>query len=118
MSDYLEIARKVMEARQPLEAVLKGSAVELWSDAVGRLFIVADQEDVNVTMRRFGGSRGEIYSAAEVRRVIEIGDPATVAEVHRLKREFNELEASIREYIQEARSDTGEPGTETANGPS
>jgi hypothetical protein len=28
-----------------LESVLKGLAVELWSDAAGKLFIVADEDD-------------------------------------------------------------------------
>ena len=90
MSDYLEIARQVMRAREltstePLEAVLKGFSVELDLVNDHRLFIVADQEDA----RRLGKARGSVYTAAEVRRMIQIGDPATIAEVNRWKREFN-----------------------------
>lgn len=69
---------------QSLEAVLKGLAIELWSDAAGQLFIVADEDDA----RRLGESRGTVYTPAEMRRVVQIGDPATVLEVHRWKRKF------------------------------
>jgi hypothetical protein len=70
---------------QNLEAVLKGSAIELWSDAAGGLFIVADEDDA----RRLGEPRGTVYSAAELRRVVQIGDPAIVREVREWKRAFN-----------------------------
>src|SRR5438093_6699919 len=70
---------------EPLESVLKGQAVELYLRGDDRLFIVADEEDA----RRLGQPRGTVYTSAEVRRVIQIGDPATVAEVHAWKREFN-----------------------------
>src|SRR4051812_25852012 len=96
MSDYLEIARRVMReqranADKPLELVLKGSAIELWSDALSeRLWIVADEEDV----AKLGEPRGTVYTAAEARCVIQIGDPATVAEIHDWKRRF---EATIRQ---------------------
>ncbi len=93
MADYLKIAREGLQRRQEsrkdepgsLEAVLKGLAVELWSDAAGRLFLVSDEEDA----RRLGEPRGEVYTAAEVHMVIQITDPATVLEVHNWKREFN-----------------------------
>lgn len=95
MSEYLKIAREVMrerqtaprpEAAQPLEAVLKGQALELWSDALGeRFWLVADEEDAVL----LGEPRGTIYTAAEARRVVEIADPSVVAEVHCWKREFN-----------------------------
>lgn len=42
---------------EPLEGVLKGLAIELWSDRAGRLFIVADEEDA----RRLGEPRGTVY---------------------------------------------------------
>ena len=97
MPDYLSIARRALERptepRQPesLEDVLKGLAIELWSDAAGSLFIVADEEDA----RRLGEPRGTVYTAAEMRRVVQIGDPAIVLEIHEWKRTFN---GRVREY--------------------
>jgi len=97
MPDYLSIARRALEQPkepgqpEPLEDVLKGLAIELWSDAAGRLFIVADEDDA----RRLGEPRGTVYTAAEVRRVVQIGDPATVLEIHEWKRSFN---GRVREY--------------------
>ena len=91
MPDYLSIARRALdppqEERQPdrLEDVLRGVAVELWSDAAGRLFIVADEDDA----RRLGEPRGIVYTATELRRVIQIGDPAIVLEIHEWKRTFD-----------------------------
>ena len=75
---------------EPLEGVLKGLAVELWGDRAGRLFIVADEEDA----RRLGEPRGSVYTADELRRVVLIGDPATVLEIHEWKRRFD---ARLRE---------------------
>ena len=91
MPDYLSIARRALERpkeprqSEPLEDVLKGLAIELWSDAAGRLFIVADEDDA----RRLGEPRGTVYTATEMRRVAQIGDPATVLEIHEWKRVFN-----------------------------
>ena len=96
MPDYLSIARralarqKVPRQSEPLEDVLKGRAIELWSDAAGCLFIVADEDDA----RRLGAPRGTVYTADEMRRVVQIGDPATVLEIHEWKRTFN---ARVRE---------------------
>lgn len=73
-----------------LESVLRGLAIELWSDAAGCLFIVADEDDA----RRLSEPRGTAYTAAELRRVVQIGDPATVLEIHEWKRTFN---ARLRE---------------------
>lgn len=70
---------------EPLEGVLKGLAIELWSNHAGCLFIVADEEDA----RRLGEPRGTVYTADELRRVVQIGDPATVLEIHEWKRKFN-----------------------------
>jgi hypothetical protein len=68
-----------------LEDVLRGRAIELWSDALGeRFWLVADEADA----ARLGEPRGTVYTAAEARRVVQIGDPATVAEVHAWKRRF------------------------------
>jgi hypothetical protein len=95
--DYLSIARRALERLEkpmqpePLEDVLKGLAIELWSDAAGRLFIVADEDDA----RRLGEPRGTVYTAAELRRVVQIGDTATVLEIHEWKRKFN---GRVREY--------------------
>ena len=97
MPDYLSIARRALDRREkpmqpePLEDVLKGLAIELWSDAAGSLFIVADEDDA----RRLGEPRGTVYTAAEMRRVVQIGDPATVLEIHEWKRTFN---GRVREY--------------------
>jgi hypothetical protein len=68
-----------------LELVLRGLAIELWSDAAGGLFIVADEDDV----RRLSEPRGTVYTAAEIRRELQIGDPAIVLEIHEWKRAFN-----------------------------
>jgi hypothetical protein len=68
-----------------LEDVLKGLATELSSDADGSLFIVADEPDA----RRLGEPRGTVYTAAEMRRVVQIGDSSPVLEIHESKRTFN-----------------------------
>jgi len=80
-----------LQESEPLEGVLKGLAIELWSDCAGRLFIVADEEDA----RRLGEPRGTVYTLDELRRVVQIGDPASVFEVHEWKRTFD---ARLREY--------------------
>lgn len=74
-----------------LENVLKGRAVELYLADGDRLFIVADEEEA----AKLGEPRGAIYTAAEVRRIVQVADANVVAEVHRWKREFN---ATVREY--------------------
>jgi hypothetical protein len=76
---------------QALQDVLNGLAIELWSDVAGSLFIVADEDDA----QRLGEPRGTVYTAAELRRVVQIGDPATVLEIHEWKRQFN---GCVREY--------------------
>ncbi len=72
---------------EPLEDVLKGRAVELWSNQHGRLFLVADEADAAKLMPEV--RRGEIYTAMEMRRIITIEDTETVAELHAWKREFD-----------------------------
>ena len=97
MPDYLSIARRALlrsetpKEPEPLDRVLKGLAIELWSDRSGCLFIVADEEDA----RRLGEPRGTVYTADELRRVVQIGDPAIVLEIHEWKRRFD---ARLREY--------------------
>jgi hypothetical protein len=76
---------------EPLEAVLRGNAIELWRKDE-TFFLVADQEDA----MRLGEPRGAVYTAAEARWVITITDPDLVAEVQRYKRTFN---ATIREVV-------------------
>jgi len=100
MSDYLRIAREVLRERQatptpaatePLDVVLQGRVLELWSDLLGeRFWLVADENDAT----RLGEPRGSIYTAQEALRIIQIKDPSVVAEVHRWKRMFN---ATVRE---------------------
>lgn len=93
-----ELAEKAMghglpvqpaDSTETLEVVLKGRAVELWSTASGRLFLVADDDDARLAMERFGAPRGEIYTSAEARRIIAVKDPAVVAEIHDWKRRFD-----------------------------
>lgn len=80
---------------EPLEAVLKGRAIELWSTAAGRLFLVSDEADARQAMGRLGARRGEIYTAAEARRIIAVKDPAIVAEIHDWKLRFDGV---VREF--------------------
>jgi hypothetical protein len=75
----------------PLEEVLKGRALELYLADGERLFIVADEADAAT----LGEPRGTIYTAAEVRRIVQVTDPNVVAEVHRWKRELN---ATVRDF--------------------
>jgi hypothetical protein len=88
-----ELARTVLAQTKPvaqqesasLDSALKGLAVELWIGAAGGLFIVGDEDDA----ARLGEARGSVYTAAEVRRVVRIGDPDIVLEIHEWKRTFN-----------------------------
>ena len=90
MADYMEIARRALERRQPasheadsLEAVLKGEAIELWSDLLGeRLWLVSDEPDA----ARLGEPRGSVYTAAEARSICRVTDPKIVQEIHGYKR--------------------------------
>ncbi len=85
LGDAWSDSGKIQEA-EPLEMVLKGHAIALWSDLLGeRLFIAADEADAKV----LGEPRGQIYMGDEVRCVVQITDPAIVAELHRWKRRFN-----------------------------
>ncbi len=69
-----------------LEEVLRGRAIELWCDALGeRFWLVADEEDA----AKLGEPRGNVYTAAEARKVVQIGDPASVHEIHEWKRRFD-----------------------------
>jgi hypothetical protein len=80
------------QAEETLEATIKGSAVELWSDALGESFwLVADEADAELARE----PRGRVYTAAEARCIIQIADPVIVAEVHRWKRDFD---AAVSEF--------------------
>lgn len=83
-------------APEPLEQVLKGQAIELWSTSAGRLFLVADEADARQAIERFGVRRGEIYTAAEARRIIAVKDPAIVAEIHDWKLRFDGVGREFR----------------------
>lgn len=97
--ETLEI-RPPEEALEPLEAALKGQALELWSDSLGeRFWLVADEDDAAL----LGEPRGTIYTATEAHRLIQIVDPSVVAEVHRWKREFN---ATLSDFQNKSRSGT------------
>jgi hypothetical protein len=80
---------------EPLESFLKNRAIELWSTAAGRLFLVADEEDGRRTMERLGSRRGEIYTAVEARRIIAVKDAAVVAEIDQWKRRFD---GAVRDF--------------------
>ena len=73
----------------PLEDVLEGRAIELWSTVTGRLFLVANEGDARVACQRLGVRRGEIYTAVEARRIVAVNDPSSVAEIHDWKRRFD-----------------------------
>lgn len=74
---------------EPLESFLKNRAIELWSTAAGRLFLVADDEDARRVKERFGAPRGEIYTVTEARQIIAVNNPAVVAEIHQWKKRFD-----------------------------
>jgi hypothetical protein len=76
-------------ATAPLESALKGRAIELWSNSAGRLFLVADEADAHLAMERLEARRGEIYTAAEARRIVAVKDPSIVAEIHGWKQRFD-----------------------------
>ena len=82
---------------EPLEAVLKGQAIELWSTAAGRLFLVADDDDARRTITRLGARRGEIYTAAEARWIIAVKDPKVVAEIHDWKKRFDGVVREVQD---------------------
>jgi hypothetical protein len=82
---------------EQLESVLKDRAIELWSTAAGRLFLVADEEDARRALGRFGARRGEIYTAAEARRIVAVKDPAVVAKIRDWKQRFDGVVQEFRD---------------------
>ena len=70
--------------------ILKGHAVELWCDhAGGRIFVVADDEDAQEAIRRFGTQRGEVWTPGEIELVAYLQDQAIRDEVARFKRQMD-----------------------------
>src|SRR6478672_6628565 len=74
-----------------LETVLKGEAIELWMDRAGRLFLVADELDVALVMKRDGGGCGDVYAATESRRIVRITGRKDMEQIHSWKRAFNAM---------------------------
>ena len=70
----------------PIEESLKGRAVELWRDG-NRFFLVADDEDAQEAMGRFGASRGEIWTRGELELVARFEDQAIRDEIEAFKRQ-------------------------------
>jgi hypothetical protein len=110
MAEYVEMARLVLAAMggtpeaslrgsarpekpsEPAAAALslKGHAVELWCDhAGGRVFVVADEEDAQETIQRFGAQRGEIWIPCEIELVARIEDQTIRDEVAGFKRQMD-----------------------------
>jgi hypothetical protein len=52
---------------EPLGRVLEGRAVELWSTAAGRLFLVADEADARQAMERFGARPARVKDSETLR---------------------------------------------------
>ncbi len=69
-------------------SLLKGSAIELRHDGMGRLWIVADEADAAIVIRR-GAERGQVWTSAEIEIVARIEDQATRDEIARFKARFN-----------------------------
>ena len=91
-----EAETQPLDAPERLEAVLKGRTIELWSDAAGGLFLVADETDAKAAIDCHGARRGDVYTAAEARRIVAVGDPTVVAEIHEWKRRFDGVVREIR----------------------
>ncbi len=86
MEEATTIGPEPSDEHPAVETVLKNLAVELWSDALGeRFWLVADEADA----ARLPEARGTVYTAAEARLIVQIGDSAIVSEVHDWKRQFD-----------------------------
>jgi hypothetical protein len=106
---------------------LKGQAVELWRDG-SRFFLVADEEDAQEAIKRFGASRGEIWTSSELEFVAGIGEQSIREEIETLKRQTNgclndagpkgipwaEWKAAELNRLFREQGATGEPGRITA----
>ena len=87
MASSSELVAESKEA-DPTAPRLKGHAVELWRDG-SRFFVVADEEDAQEAVRRFGAHRGEVWTPGEIELVARIGDRHLRDEVTAFKRSMN-----------------------------
>jgi hypothetical protein len=92
--DVLRRNRDQVLALVGQEFTLKGHAVELWCDGVGRLFIVADEEDAELAMQRYQATRGEVWTGPEIEIVARVADPETRREITSFKRTLSGTVAS------------------------
>ena len=71
------------------------------------LWIVADDQDAARLVRQ-GEKRGTVYSAAEVRAIVTVRDPALVREIHHFKRVFDRGRLSAQNESTTSRQNTHE----------
>lgn len=93
-------AMALLAAAQPPLAYLqslrlKDHAVELWRKG-DRYFVVADEEDADLTISRLNASATEVWTAQEIEIVAQIEDQGLRDEVQRFKRELSARVAQIR----------------------
>lgn len=88
MADYVKIARRAatLAAAKSQRSALKNRTVELWSDNLGKLFIVADDEDAELAVTRWKLQRGEVWTGAEIELIARIADPEARREIAQFKR--------------------------------
>jgi hypothetical protein len=98
MVDHLRIAEHALEAYRrtarvdpPLETLLKGLAIELWSPITHSIWLVADDEDAQRLMH----PRSEVYTAEEFRQLLKLPS-ATAAEVHTWKQSLSATITCVR----------------------
>jgi len=84
--DVLRCNREQALALVEQDSALKGFAVELWSNSLGRLFIVADEEDAALAVGRCQATRGEVWTGSEIEIVARIADSEARREIARFKR--------------------------------
>ena len=101
----------------------------MYDHAGGRVFIVADQEDAQEAIRRFGTRRGEVWTPAEIELVGRIEDQSIRDEVANFKRQLDgclslgaaiegisteERKAAALNRLFQEQGKTGQPGRITA----
>jgi hypothetical protein len=106
----------------------KGQAVELWRDG-RRFFLVADEEDAQDAIRRFGAHSGEVWTSGELELVASIPDQDVRDEIEALKRRMDgclspgtarecvsaaEWQAQVLNQMFLEQGVTGQPGKITA----
>ncbi len=65
------------------------SAIELWHDGMGRLWIVADEEDAAAIMTRKGVGRGAIWTGPEIECIARVVDPTLRGAIAHFKKTLN-----------------------------